>query len=223
MTVLSVYAHDEPKSLTASLKNAAIGELIRQGHTVLETDLYAMDFSPVAKKLDFTSLKSGHFNYMLEQKHTAGSGLLFSPDIMAEIEKIAAADIIIFHTPLWWSGLPAILKGWFDRVFAMGVAWDAGKIYQTGLMRGKSALLCVTCGYPDDFYRREGKMKATILDILHPVQHGTLSHCGLDVIEPFIVYNSLGLTSKHAEQYINEYKFKIAHLFDSPAYLSKFD
>ena len=223
MNILSVYAHNEPKSLTASLKNSAIGELLRQGHSVMETDLYAIGFSPKAEKYDFTALDWGHFNYMLEQKHTSAGGLLFSPDIMAEIEKVAKADIIIFHTPIWWFSVPAILKGWFDRVFAMGVTWDAGKIYDKGLLRGKSVMLCGIAGFPEDYYRAEGQLGATMNQMLLPIQHGIFEFCGLNVVEPFIVYNSLGLNQVQIDKVIQDYHFKISHLADSPNYLTKFD
>lgn len=223
MNILSVYCHDNPKSLTASLKNIAVGELERQGHKVYETDLYASAFNPVASKLDFTYLSGGHFNYLLEQKNTSTNGHLFSPDIMSEIEKVAHSDIIIIHMPIWWFGPPAILKGWFDRVFAMGVTWDAGKMFSNGLLKGKSALITAVSGFPEDFYKKDGQLKMTIEDVLYTMQNGIFSFCGLDVIEPFIVYNSLGLSSADYEKAIKDYHFKITHLIDSPSYWRKTD
>ncbi len=44
-------------------------------------------------------------------------------DIDAEQRKLVAADAVIFQFPLWWLGMPAILKGWIDRVFAYGLAY----------------------------------------------------------------------------------------------------
>ena len=75
MNVLVVYAHHEPASLTASLKNVGVSTLLAQGHTVIESDLYASGFQPVANKYDFTTLSGSHFNYMLEQKSAVTSGL----------------------------------------------------------------------------------------------------------------------------------------------------
>lgn len=222
MTILSIYAHHEPSSLTASLKNAAEGVLTRQGHTLLESDLYGTGFSPKAERFDFINTSGKHFNYMMEQKNTATNGMGFAPDIVAEFEKIASADIILFHMPLWWQGPPAILKGWFDRVLAMGVAWDAGKIYDKGLLRGKAAMLCVSVGYPEEFYAPTGLHKASMEQILHPVQYGTLAYCGLDIIEPFVIYNSLGLNEAAIRTVLEEYSFKIETLTTSPTYLTRF-
>ena len=223
MTILSVYAHHEATSLTSALKNVTISVLSHQGHTVLESDLYGSGFAAKAEKYDFTTTSGQHFNYMMEQKHAQLEGMSFAPDIVAEIEKLAQADLVIFHTPLWWFSVPAVLKGWFDRVLAMGVAWDGGKIYENGLLRGKRAMLCVTAGGPNDYYRIDGKHKATIPQILHPIQHGTLAFCGFDVLEPYIVLNALGKNHQQLQSVLTEYQFKIEHLVDSPTYFHKFD
>lgn len=223
MNILSVYAHHEPSSLTASLKNSAAINLTSQGHTIVESDLYGSGFAAKAEKYDFTTVPAGHFNYMLAQHHAKANNMSFAPDIVGEMEKLAQADIVIFHTPLWWQGVPAILKGWFDRVLAMGVAWDGGKIYEKGLLRGKQAMLCVTAGGPEEFYQVDGKHKANITQLLHPIQHGTLAFCGFDVIEPFVVYSSMSKTDEQIHQILNEYTYKIEHIVDSPAFLSKFD
>ena len=107
------------------MKNVAVEVLSTQGHSVTVTDLYGLGFSPIAQKWDFVATSGGHFNYMLEQKHAANLNMAFSPDVLGEIEKLKMAELVLFITPLWWSTVPAILKGWFDRVLAMGVAWDA--------------------------------------------------------------------------------------------------
>ena len=223
MNILSVYAHHEATSLTSALKNTTISVLMRQGHTVLESDLYGSGFAPKAEKFDFVTTTGGHFNYMLEQRHAAQNNMAFAPDIVAEIEKLAQADIVIFHTPMWWFSVPAVLKGWFDRVLAMGVAWDGGRIYENGLLRGKQAMLCVVAGGPEDYFRVDGKHRATPQQILHPIQHGTLAFCGFDVIEPFVVLNSLGKTPEQMDEVLKEYQFKVEHLIDSPAYTIKFE
>lgn len=223
MNILIVYAHHEPASLTASLKNVAASVLIRQGHTVVESDLYGMGFSPLAQKYDFTSTSGLRVNYMLEQKRAVTNGMAFAPDIVTEIEKVMAADLIIFHAPIWWQGVPAILKGWFDRVLAMGVAWDGGKIYEKGLLRGKQAMMCVVAGGPKEFYTEHGKHRATMLQILHPIQHGTLAMCGMDVVEPFVVYNSLALADGQANTILTDYEHKLLALENNPTYVFAYD
>ncbi|MEX1995209.1 MAG: NAD(P)H-dependent oxidoreductase, partial [Candidatus Saccharimonadales bacterium] len=157
MNILIVYAHHEPSSFTAAMKNQAAEYLTRQGHSVTISDLYGQGFSAVAQKWDFVTTSGNHFNYMLEQKHAAQLNMAFSPDIVGEIQKIQAADLILFLTPIWWFGVPAILKGWFDRVLAMGVVWNSGQIYESGLLRGKQAMVIAAAGGPAHYYQENGK------------------------------------------------------------------
>jgi NAD(P)H dehydrogenase (quinone) len=222
MNILSLYCHHEPSSFTSSLKNVATSVLVSQGHQVVEDDLYASGFEAKAEKYDFTVLSGNHFNYMLEQSYAVKKGMAFAPDIQAEIQKLLKADIILIHTPIWWLSVPALLKGWFDRVLVMGIAWDGGKIYEKGLLRGKSVMLSVVAGGPPEFFQPEGKHKATIGQILHPIHHGTLAFCGLDIMEPFVVFNSFGLNTIERAAVLKDYQSRIEHLVDNPNYLYKY-
>jgi NAD(P)H dehydrogenase (quinone) len=219
MNVLIVYAHQEPASLTAAMKNTAMDVLSRQGHSVVISDLYAQGFSAVAQKWDFVTTSGKHFNYMLEQRHAAQLDFAFSPDIVGEIEKIQQASLILFIFPMWWYSVPAIMKGWFDRVLAMGVAWDTGRIYETGLLRGKQAMLITTAGAPAEFFKREGRHRAAVNDILHPIHHTTLGFCGLNVHEPFVALNVLGSAPQMLDKALEDLKFRVENLATSPNWL----
>jgi NAD(P)H dehydrogenase (quinone) len=219
MNVLVVYAHQEPSSFTSSMKNTVIDTLGRQGHSVANTDLYAQGFNPTAQKWDFVTTSGKHFNYMLEQKHAAKLDFAFAPDISSEIEKITKANLIIFVFPIWWFSVPAILKGWFDRVLAMGVAWDSGRIYENGLLRGKQAMLVASAGGPTDYYKKEGRHRASVNDILHPVNHGTLAFCGFNVHEPFVAMNVLGSDQTALAHTLAELQYRIENMVTSPNFL----
>jgi NAD(P)H dehydrogenase (quinone) len=220
VNVLIVYAHHEPTSFTSAMKNAAIEALTAKGHNVVVSDLYGQGFNPSAQKWDFITTSGDHFNYMLEQRHAARLDLAFAPDITGEIQKIQTAEIILFVAPIWWFGVPALLKGWFDRVFAMGVAWDSGKIYEAGLMRGKQAMLIAPAGGPADFYKEDGRHKATAQQILHPINHGTLAFCGFNVHEPFVALGVMGMDDKGRAKVLQDLEFRIEHMVDSPQWLT---
>lgn len=222
MNVLVVYAHHEPSSFTAALKNVVIQELAHQQHTIVMSDLYGQGFNPVAQKWDFTQLSGKHFNYMLEQKFATQNDLAFSPDLVNEIQKLKEAELVIIITPIWWFGVPAILKGWFDRVLAMGVAWDGGKIYEQGLLRGKQAFLVANGGGPAEYYQPSGRHKATALQILHPVNHGTLAFCGMDVHESYVALNVMGEPEDSRERQLTELRFRMQNLLTSPNWLSTY-
>ncbi len=222
MNVLVVYAHHEPASFTAAMKNIVIEVLSAAGHSVVVSDLYGQGFNSEAQKWDFITTSGNHFNYMLEQKHSAKLDMAFAPDIKGEIDKVQAAELILIVAPMWWFSVPAILKGWFDRVLAMGVTWDGGQIYERGLLRGKQAMLIISAGGPHEYYQPSGKHKATPNEILHPINHGTLAFCGLDVHEPFVALNVLGIDNAARQEYLNQLQFRLQHLADSPSWLIKY-
>lgn len=96
-----------------------------------------MNFNPVASQLDFESLnQTDYFNYALEQRHAQKNQTL-AQDIQIEIDKVKRADLVIFSFPLYWTSVPAILKGWIDRVFVAGLFYGGKRFYNHGGMTGK--------------------------------------------------------------------------------------
>jgi NAD(P)H dehydrogenase (quinone) len=220
MNILTVYAHHEPSSFVAAIHNTAVDTLTKAGHKVIVSDLYGLGFNAPAQKWDFVSTSGGHFNYVTEQKHAANLDMAFSPDILAEIQKVRESDMVLFVFPLWWGSAPAILKGWFDRVLAMGVAWDGGQMYQNGLMKGKSAMLAVSAGHPSEFYQEGGIHQLTMPQALHHINHMTLAFCGFNVHESYVVPNALGQPPAQLDESLKEFQFRLQHLEDSPQWLS---
>jgi NAD(P)H dehydrogenase (quinone) len=206
MNILLVSAHDDTKSFVAALHNTALGVLERGTHKVVVSDLYAQQFNPVASGIDFKTSSGTHANYMFEQQRAMNTGSGFSPDLDGEMQKVKDADLIVIHFPLWWGGTPAILKGWFERVFAMGFAWNSENKYEKGLLRGKKVLITVSAGDPSSFYTPEGMHHATIEQHLYGLTHGTLAYCGLDVLKPFIIANVTAASQDELEQHIEKYR-----------------
>ena len=79
------------------------------------------------------------------------------------------------------------MKGWIDRVFAIGRTYGGGRWFDRGWMRGKQAMLAVTIGGTEQAYSRDG-IYGPVEDVLRPINHGILGFCGFDVVEPFIAY-----------------------------------
>ena len=104
---------------------------------------------------------------------------------VAAQEKLKAADLVILQFPLWWFGLPAMLKGWVDRVMTMGFAYGAGRRYDQGGLKGRRAMLALTTGGPEASYTERG-INGPMERILFPIQHGMLYFCGLEVLPPFV-------------------------------------
>ena len=204
MNVLLVHAHEEPKSFNGAMRDTAVAVLNESGHTVEVSDLYAMKFNPVGGRHDFTTLANpDFFKFGIEQAN-ASEAQTFAPDVATEQEKLLRADLLIFQFPLWWFGLPAILKGWVDRIFAAGLTYGGGRLYSNGVFRGKRAMLSLTTGSPPSSYSPRG-LNGDIDAILFPIQHGILYFVGFDVLPPFVAYSVARSTREQREQYLRVY------------------
>jgi NAD(P)H dehydrogenase (quinone) len=183
--VLIVYAHPEPRSFNGSLLRVAKQALAAGGHTVRISDLHAMNFDPVVRASDFRDFDpTERLDYFAEQKRAYAAGTL-AEDIAAEIEKVAWCDLLILQFPLYWFSVPAILKGWIDRVFVPGFAFGGGAWYERGGLVGKRAMLAMTMAAYPEMMAPDGING--LLDVnLWPIQNGVLAFCGFDVLAPFV-------------------------------------
>jgi len=197
MNVLIVYAHPEPKSLNGALKDFAVQRLEAAGHEVQVSDLYAMRWKAPLDAGDSTVAPIGqHFHPSLDSKHAFENGLQ-TADIAAEQAKLQWADAVILQFPLWWFSMPAILKGWVERVYAYGFAYGVGEHsdthwgdrYGEGTLAGKRAMLIVTTGGWESHYGPRG-INGPIDDVLFPIQHGILHYPGFDVLPPFVTHRA---------------------------------
>ena len=197
--ILIVSAHPEQASFCISLKNEARAFYEANGCEVKESDLYAMNFNPVGDKTDFKSTSNpDFFKYQTEQLNAAQNNL-FDDDLKAEMDKLEWCDVLIFNFPLWWFGLPAILKGWVDRVFAMGVVYGGGRgVYESGVFSRKSAFAIMTTGGPEQSYGIGGK-NGSMSTILFPIQHGMFYFTGMTVMPPFISWGPARMTDEERQ------------------------
>ncbi|WP_170145780.1 NAD(P)H-dependent oxidoreductase [Rhodoplanes elegans] len=187
MNILVVHAHPEPRSFCAAMKDVTVETAAAAGHAVAVSDLFAEDFDPVAGRHDFTTVADPDlFHYQREQALAAEEGA-FAPDIAREQARLAAADLLVLHFPIWWGAPPAILKGWFDRVLAFGFAYRDGTRFDSGLFKGKQAICCVTTGgTPQRF--SEGDAYGPIDKVLWPVERLTLAYLGAAVHPAHVAY-----------------------------------
>src|SRR5271165_7071051 len=157
MNVFVILAHHERRSFNGALFDIAVATLTEAGHTVVTSDLHRMPFNPVSDRRTFVSVTDAtYLKQQIEELHATETGG-FAPEIEAELAKLEACDLMIWQFPLWWFSVPAILKGWVDRVFAMGRTYGGGRVYETGIFRGKRAMLSLTIGGPPETYRKDGR------------------------------------------------------------------
>jgi NAD(P)H dehydrogenase (quinone) len=197
MNILIVYAHPEPLSLNGAIKNFTVERLQAAGHTVQVSDLYAMKWKPALDADDsLDGAATERFVAAQDSKRAFEAGRQ-SADIALEQQKLLWADTVILQFPLWWFSMPAILKGWVERVYAYGFAYGVGEHsdrrwgerYGEGSLAGKRAMLIVTAGGWESHYSARG-INGPIDDILFPIQHGILYYPGFDVLPPFVAYRT---------------------------------
>lgn len=217
MNVLVVYCHPEPLSFNAALKDAAVAALQAQGHAVRVNDLHAMGFKPQADATDFPVRSFPERLVIPREQKAAHVNGTTAPDIAAEHAKLAWADAVVFQFPLWMYGLPALLKGWFDRVFSEGYVNDPpnGRFFDQGGMAGKRAMLSLTTGGKPAGFAPNGR-HGPIEVILWPV-HNALRFQGFDVLAPHVAYDVVRGDAASREAWLASLRGRMASLFTDPA------
>ena len=165
MKHLIIYAHPNQKSLNNQLKQALVEHLSDSGQEVIIRDLYQLNFSPVLSLEDMQGQRTG----------------IVANDVQQEQEFIDWANHITFIYPIWWTGMPAIMKGFFDRVFSYGFAYRYDQGVQKGLLTGKKTTVINTHGKSKAEYEEIGMDKALSLTS----DKGIFTYCGLEINEHF--------------------------------------
>lgn len=216
--VLLVHAHPERTSVTHQLVEIA-GEVLRaQGHEVMHSDLYRMGWKAVFDEQDFPTRANPDRLSFIEESGHAFSNDCQTPDVAEEQRKILAADAVIMLFPLWWYSMPAIMKGWVDRVWAFGLAYGykgAGNAYRYGEggFAGKRALLAVTVGGPAQDYSPRG-INGPLEQLLFPITHGTLFFPGMQVLPTFAVYGTGGIDASGMAGASAGWRERVERLFE---------
>ena len=135
MRALVVYCHPTPGSFNAAIRDLVLAKLEAAGAEVRLYDLYAHGFQPV--------LTTSEWQGYLDCPQNCGP-------VDAEVSDLRWCDTLIFVYPTWWYGLPAILKGWLDRVLLPDVAFlmpdGANKTIRPGLQHISRLGVFTTCG-----------------------------------------------------------------------------
>ncbi len=211
MNVLIVYAHPEPESFNAALKNTAVRTLEALGHQVQISDLYSMRWSPVLDAGDFPQRANPQYlDLSREQEHAYSQGTICEA-VANEQVKVVWADLLIFQFPVWWFSMPAILKGWVDRVLSRGFAYSSGRKYESGHFKGKRAMLSITTGTASTLYEPNG-IDGDLLHVLWPIHNGMLAYMGFSVLPPFAAWMPAAVDVPSREQYLRDFAQRLQSL-----------
>lgn len=218
MNLLWIYAHPGQRSLNAALRDEGLRAARDAGHTVVLSDLYAMSWKPTLDHGDFGDIPGPPSEVSRASEHAYEAGTL-ADDIQKEQAKLVAADGIVIQFPLWWYSTPAILKGWFDRVFTKGFAYGLrdpdhpGRTfrYGDGPLQGRIAQVVVTTGSPAAPMGPRG-INGQLDQVLFPLLHGTLWYVGMDVLPPLAVHSADRLTGGDYAQAASAVRHRVTHL-----------
>ena len=191
MHALVVTAHPSPRSLTAELTRVARSGLEGSGWSVEVSDLYAMGWDPAVRLEDYGDAGRPGGTVSSRSRQAYGAGML-APEIVAEQDKLRRADLLVLLFPMWWHGMPAMLKGWFDRVFVNGFAFglqdDAGlpRKYGDGGLAGRRVLAVVTAGDRGESFAPRG-LNGDLEELFFPFLHGIAWYTGMEPLRPHLV------------------------------------
>ena len=211
MRIFIVHAHPEPQSFCSAMKDAAVEIFQNLGHEVQVSDLHQMKWNPVASGGDFeVRSQPDYLVYALEQRESYKSGQL-SSDIQAEIEKLKWCDLLIFNFPMYWFSVPAIMKGWIDRVFVSGLCYGGKRFYDQGGLKGKKGLLAFTLGGREHMFG-EDKIHGEMQTMLRPLLRGSMAYVGLKVLPPFIGWHVPYISDEDRQSLLKKYREYLTNL-----------
>ncbi|WP_321965280.1 NAD(P)H-dependent oxidoreductase [Paraburkholderia sp. J7] len=142
---LIVVAHPVEDSFTMSVTRAYLGELVRMGHDVRVHDLYRMGFDPVLSAQELTEQSDAHIRMA---------------DVVIAQKDVLAADVVTVIYPLWWMAMPAMMKGYVDRVFSRGFAYETQPDGVHGLLAGRRAVVVTVSAAPLASFVEDGRWQA---------------------------------------------------------------
>jgi len=184
MKHLIVYAHPNPESLNAFLKDTLIEHLSGHNHEVVVRDLYQQNFNPILSLEDMQGQRLGSV----------------APDVKIEQDFISWADCITLIHPIWWTGLPAIIKGYIERVFSYGFAYRYDQGIQKGLLAGKQTIIINTQGKSKAEYEAMEMDKALKLTS----ETGIYTYSGLEVKQHFFFEKADRATAENVQNWAQQ-------------------
>ncbi|GMX66229.1 hypothetical protein Elgi_55010 [Paenibacillus elgii] len=167
MKILTVVSHPRVNSLTFSVADRFLQGLAEAGHETEMLDLHRSGFNPVLWEADEPDWSS-------DRK-------IYSPEVEAEIERMKKYDALAYIFPIWWFNLPAMLKGYIDRVWNNGFAYGSNKLHH------KQVLWLGLAAAPKELFekRQYDKMLSQHLNI------GIANYCGISNSQVEILYDTL--------------------------------
>lgn len=190
---LIVAAHPAEESFTMSLAQTYADELIRAGHDVRVRDLYRMRFDPL---LSARELAGGQDTYACVT------------DVRTEQEYVLDADVVTVVYPIWWMAMPAMMKGYIDRVFSRGFAYESRRGEVHGLLSGRRAAAVTVSGAPLAALVQDGRWQAMTLlqdtHIFRAAGFDFVGHLHFDDVGPAMTQAAANTAFARVREFVRE-------------------
>lgn len=185
MKVYIVYAHPNPHSFNHALLESFTKGLGLAGHIYEVADLYGMNFDP-----------------RLTEQELPGSGGHRPIEIIKQQDKVSWAEAIVFIYPVWWTGPPAILKGWIDRVFSVGFAYGFDEVtgQPMSLLKHQKALILSTAGSNQEQAEASGMTSA----LRAVMEDSVFRLAGIEEVGQVLFYRVNTTTDEERRRYLEE-------------------
>jgi len=158
---LIIVAHPRAKSFNHSIVEAYTATLIEHGHRVACRDLYAIGFNPILSARDIAAIANGKP----------------PKDIRSELKAMGAADAITLISPLWWSGFPAMLKGYVDRIFTAASTYLSKHKNARPSLSGKKGAIIMTSEASLGELKSSGTLRP-----LEKYHQEMMEYCGAELV-----------------------------------------
>ncbi|RBW69223.1 NAD(P)H-dependent oxidoreductase [Bacillus taeanensis] len=186
MNHLIIFAHPSSKSFNHAIYTNYEAALKEKGDHVIVRDLYSLNFNPILTMEEYHASKQGNYY----------------DDVKVEQNYIKNTDIITFIYPVWWAGLPAILKGYIDRVFSYGFAYELEYESPIKLLKNKKAVQICTTGTPKEVYKQKGILRS----MNQTTDEEIFNFCGIEVIDHLYYGNVVEIEEGNRKQILEEIK-----------------
>mgnify|MGYP001597171341 CR=1 FL=1 len=130
----------------------------------------------------------------------------------AEVAKLLWCDLLILNFPVFWFSVPAMLKGWIDRVLISGLTYGGLRFYDHGGLVGKRAMTTLMLGGRPHMFDGPDSVHGPLDDMLRPLLRGTLAYTGLAVLPPFVGWHVPYVTQEQREQIVTDYRQRLRGL-----------
>lgn len=204
MRVFILHYYDDENSFNHRLFQREKEFFENKGCIVDTTVLNHENFNPVSDRSNFIKCANDEYFSQKKEERIASRERTFHPDIERELVKLESCDFLLWQFPLRHFSMPAVLKGYVDKHFALGRIYGGLNIYENGFFRGKSTLLSIVSDEDEENFG-QGRKHGDIYEILYPIHRGIAQYVGFNVLIDKIFYAPDELLPVQQEELISNF------------------